>query len=208
MVSLFSFDDVGLRLGSTQILNKLNGQIPPEGVTCVVGNSGSGKTSLLRLLNRLEVPTTGVVRYRGEDLALVPATQVRRSIGMVFQRPALFEGTAVDNLRVGDPTLSDAEANDYLCKVGLPAEIGEREASLMSGGEAQRLCLARALTVKPQVLVLDEPTASLDAESVAVLESYLMKLARQGLPQVWVSHDPDQVDRIADHVLQIEEMQA
>lgn len=203
MASLFEFHDVGFSAGSVSILQNLNGTIPLSGVTVLRGPSGSGKTSLLRLLNGLEVPTTGYVSLDGVDLGDIAPQKLRRKVGMVFQRPAMFEGSVLDNLRVAKPQLDRSAALLALAGVGLDEAMADRAASLLSGGEGQRVCLARALLIEPEVLVLDEPTASLDQESVAVIETHLLGLARGGLPQVWVSHDPEQVERIADAVIEL-----
>lgn len=203
MVVLFKLQDVGLRIGSIQILDEITLEID-GGVTAIVGPSGSGKSSLLRLLNRFELPTGGVITFHGQELAEFEATELRRRVGMVFQRPALFAGTAATNLRVAAPALSDEEVSQALDQVGLGSDLADRPADRLSGGEAQRLCLARSLLVHPEVLLLDEPTASLDPESVTIIEDLLTVLAERGLPQIWVSHDSNQVDRIASTIIELQ----
>lgn len=203
MADLFTLQNIGLSIGNTQILDDVSMQIPDKGITALVGPSGSGKSSILRLLNRLEIPSSGSILFRGTNVSAVEPTLLRREVGMVFQRPAVFEGTFGDNLRIADSNLNNQGVSEALRTVGLDAELVDRDASNLSGGEAQRLCLARALLVSPKALLLDEPTAALDLESVVFIEQRLLALARQGLPQVWVSHDPRQVDRIADTVIEI-----
>ncbi len=203
MVVLFKLQDVELRIGAVQILDDITLEID-GGVTAIVGPSGSGKSSLLRLLNRLEVPSGGVIRFQGQNLADFEATKLRRRVGMVFQRPALFAGTAATNLRVAVPALSNEDVSQALRQVGLDPALADRPADRLSGGEAQRLCLARSLLVHPEVLLLDEPTASLDPESVTIIENLLATLTKEGLPQIWVSHDLDQVGRIAHTVIELE----
>ena len=171
------------------------------GVTAIVGPSGSGKTTLLRCCNRLDVPASGVVRFRGDDLGALDVLGLRRRVGMVFQRPIPFAGTCADNLRVADPALDDSAAAALLDRVGLDGGFVARDAREISGGEAQRLCLARALAVEPEVLLVDEPTASLDATSRAVIEGVVRDLAAAGVAVLWVSHDLDQVTRVADDVV-------
>lgn len=203
MADLFTLQNVDLRIGAVQILRDLSIQVPDQGITVLVGPSGAGKSSILRLLNRLEVPSAGTVFFRGKNLTEIEPTLLRREVGMVFQRPALLEGTLADNLRIADAELSSTGVIESLQQVGLDAALANRAASDLSGGEAQRLCLARALLVSPDVLLLDEPTAALDAESVTFIEQQLLIRARDGLPQIWVSHDPGQVERIADTVIEI-----
>jgi putative ABC transport system ATP-binding protein len=170
-------------------------------VTCVVGPSGAGKSSLLRLCNRLEVPTSGTVTLRGRDLADLDPLGLRRRVGMVFQRPTPFAGTVADNLRVAVPELTDAEAAAVLVRVGLAPAFLDRPAHELSGGEAQRMCLARTLTTGPEVLLMDEPTSSLDRDARTVLETLTRRLVTDGVSVLWVTHDLAQMRRLADEVL-------
>ena len=129
------------------------------------------------------MPTDGHVRFRGEDVGTLDPLALRRRVGMVFQRPTLFPGTVADNLAVARPELSEDEAGDALHRAGLDRSFLDRTADDLSGGEAQRACLARTLVTEPEVLLMDEPTSA---------------LAESGVPVLWVTHDPHQVDRIAD----------
>jgi len=196
--SVFSFDGVGVRLGANDVLTDIDLAVPSHGITVVVGASGSGKSTLTRLTNRLLDPTTGTVRLRGADVRSLDVLELRRAVGMVFQRPTLFEGTVRDNLAATH--VEDAAAHrELLASVGLDADFLERDGSTLSGGEAQRVCLARALLMRPQVLVADEPTSSLDHDSMLTLEQLARRLADGGVPVLWVTHDRAQVERIADH---------
>ncbi len=179
--------------------------MPDEGVTVVVGPSGSGKSTLLRLCNRLEAPTSGTVRFHGEDVAGLEPLRLRRRVGMVFQRPAPFGGSVRDNLRVADPGLSDGDAKDALARADLPGEFLDRPASELSGGEAQRVCLARTLVTAPAVLLMDEPTSSVDPRSRHALEDMTRALARSDVRIVWVTHDLAQARRLADYLLVLSE---
>jgi putative ABC transport system ATP-binding protein len=175
--------------------------IPAGGVTTVVGPSGSGKSTLLRLCNRLEAPTSGTVRFRGDDVTELDPRELRRRVGMVFQRPTPFAGTVRDNLRIARPDMTDEEAKAALEGADLTPALLERPAHELSGGEAQRLCLARTLVTRPEVLLMDEPTSSLDARSRRALEDMTRALADDGVPVVWVTHDLEQARRLADHVV-------
>jgi putative ABC transport system ATP-binding protein len=170
------------------------------GVTVLQGPSGSGKSTLLRLLNRLEAPDAGVVRYRGEDLAARDVLAHRREVGMVFQAPVLFPGTIADNLAVARPVDPPQE---LLERAGLAAAFLTREADTLSGGEAQRACLARALATRPRVLLMDEPTSALDPEATAVIEGLTRDLAADGIPVVLVSHDAAQAQRVGDRIVRL-----
>lgn len=197
----FSFEDVSVSFGDTSVLRNLNLQVPSHGITVVVGPSGSGKSTLVRLCDRLIDPTSGVVRFRGADLRGLDVLELRRKVGLVFQRPVVFAGTTSDNLSITGVT-DPGRHREVLAAVGLDGqEILHREAAALSGGEAQRLCLARTLLVEPEVLVTDEPTASLDHLSAESLEDLAKDAARTGTPVLWVTHDIAQMCRLADHAV-------
>jgi putative ABC transport system ATP-binding protein len=185
------------------VLDGVDAEIPTRGTTVLWGPSGAGKTTLLRLLNRLDVPDAGVVRYRGTPLDDLDPLALRREVGMVFQHPTPFAGTVRDNLHVAAPDADDDRLGPLLERVSLPQDLLGRDADTLSGGELQRMCLARSLVVEPRVLLLDEPTSALDAEPRRTFERTVADLARDGLTVVWVSHDGPQVERVADRVLEV-----
>jgi putative ABC transport system ATP-binding protein len=121
----------------------------------------------------------------------------------VFQRAPLFPGTVLDNFRVADADIEAGRVIHLLDHVGLSADLLPRDADTLSGGEAQRMCVARAMSTKPEVLLADEPTAALDFDARLVMEDLVRQLADEGLAVIWVSHDTDQLRRLADHVLAI-----
>ena len=167
---LFAFEAVGLVTDGRSRLVEVDLAIPDRAVTVVVGASGSGKSTLLRMLNRLEVPTTGVVRFRGQDLTTVDVRAHRRRVGMLFQRPTPFAGTVRQNLLVAREDLPTPTPAALLERVGLDDGFLDRPADRLSGGEAQRMCLARTLATRPEVLLADEATSSLDPEATRRLE--------------------------------------
>lgn len=202
---MFSFEDVVLDAAGARVLDGVTAEVAASGVTCVVGPSGSGKSTLLRLCNRLDVPTSGVVRFRGVDVGELEPLGHRRRVGMVFQQATPFPGTVRDNLLVGCPRGDDAVLAAALERSALPRSFLDRVADELSGGEAQRMCLARTLLTGPEVLLMDEPTSALDAAASAVLEELACGMAcDQGVPVLWVTHDQAQVDRIAEHRLVVE----
>ncbi len=196
---------VALRRGDRAVLQDVDLSVPGHGITVLVGPSGAGKPSLLRLMNRLEAPETGTVRVLGEDVATRDPLALRRQVGMVFQRPIPFAGSVRDNLRVAVPGAGDEELDDVLRRAGLDGTFLDREATRLSGGEAQRMCLARTLAAGPSVLLMDEPTSALDADAGSVVERTGRALADAGVPLVWVTHDRVQAARIADHVVRLAE---
>jgi len=188
-----------------RLLDDVSFAVGEGSVFVVVGPSGSGKSSLLRCLNRLSEPTHGNVTLDGVDVSRLPVRELRRRAGMVFQHPTLFPGTIADNVLYG-PLVRDALPEDpaafvrqQLELVGLPADWVEHPVDDLSGGEAQRVALARALANDPDVLLLDEPTAALDRGAAGRIEHLLLDLAaRTGLTYVWVTHDLDQARRVGD----------
>ena len=200
---LFAFDGVGLVTDGRPRLVDVDLTIADRAVTVVVGASGSGKSTLLRMLNRLEVPTTGTVRFRGRDLARVDVRAHRRRVGMLFQRPTPFAGTVRENLVVARRDLSDTDAATLLERVGLDDGFLDRSADRLSGGESQRMCLARTLATTPEVLLADEATSSLDPEATGRLEALVLALRDDGIPVIWVTQEPEQIDRIGDHAVRV-----
>ncbi len=198
---LFRLDRVTVRRGETFPLREVTLAIAAGRVTVILGPSGAGKSTLLRLLNRLTEPTTGTVALHEAELPSYDVLALRRRVGMLQQAPVLLEGSVLADLRVGRQTLTAGEAGELLARVGLSPEFVDRSTEGLSGGEAQRLCLARALAVGPEVLLLDEPTSALDSFAAASVEAVVRALVADGLSVVMVSHDLQQARRIADDVV-------
>jgi UDP-glucose/iron transport system ATP-binding protein len=198
---LFCFEQVAVAGVRRPRLDGATGTVPEDGITVLAGPSGSGKSTLLRCCNRLEIPTAGRVLLRGEDVADRDPLHLRRRVGMVFQRPAPFPGTVGDNLRVAEPDLGDDAAVRALESVGLDASFLARAATDLSGGETQRVCLARTLVTGPDVVLMDEVTSSVDPAARLGLETLARHLAETAVRVVWVTHDLAQLHRLADHVL-------
>ncbi|MCB1011483.1 MAG: ATP-binding cassette domain-containing protein [Microthrixaceae bacterium] len=198
MPPLFELLEVHLSRSGEPVLEAFDLEVPDDGVTVLTGPSGSGKSTILRLCNRLLVPDSGTVRFRGVDVSQGDPCVLRRSVGMVFQQPTVFEGSVLDNLRAAEELDSTAAA-DLLGDVALDASFLDRRARDLSGGEQQRLCLARTLATSPVALLVDEGTSALDRKATRVLEELVVDLARRGTPVLWVTHDLDQAARIADH---------
>jgi putative ABC transport system ATP-binding protein len=191
-----------------RLLDSVNFGIARAEVLAVIGPSGAGKSTLLRLLNRLDEPTGGIVLLDGQDYRLLPPQTLRRRVGMILQRAYLFPGTVAENVRFGpfqhEKTIGDPEIADLLEQVGLSG-YEDRDAATLSGGEAQRVAITRALANAPEVLLLDEPTSALDEGSKQSVELLLESLIRKrGLACVWVTHDEAQAGRMADSLLVME----
>jgi len=196
----FEFDRVTVVRAGRRVLDEVTARIPGAGITVVSGPSGAGKTTLLRLCNRLEVPDTGRVCYRGQPLDELDPLALRRRVGMVFQRPTPFPGTVADNLAVARPDAGTGELGTALERVALDPGLLGQEARTLSGGELQRMCLARTLVTQPETLLLDEPTSALDEKPKLVFEDTAGALAAQGITIIWVTHDDVQAGRVADRI--------
>ena len=160
---------------------------------------------MLRLVNRLDEPTQGTVFFQGRDYREVPPLSLRRSIGMIMQRAYLFPGTVAENIAFGPAqqkkVMPPDQIADLLAHVGLEG-YAARDALTLSGGEAQRVAITRALANQPEVLLLDEPTSALDEASRDGVQNLLASLIRErNLTCVWVTHSVEQARTMADRVL-------
>ncbi|HET7231895.1 MAG TPA: ATP-binding cassette domain-containing protein [Longimicrobium sp.] len=192
---LFTLRGVTQERGGTAILRELSLELPRTEIVALVGPSGAGKTSLLRLLNRLDDPAAGAVEFGGQPITSYPVGALRRRVGFVFQSASMFPGTVLDNLRIAADLGGTGAAADappvarVLAAVGLADDYAGREAGRLSGGEQQRVSIARALMTRPEVLLMDEPTSALDPEVAERLLATVVRLTReQGLSVVMVTH--------------------
>lgn len=195
----------GLRyaVGGVEILKGVDVQIPDGAITAVVGPSGAGKSTLLRTVNRLIEPTAGEVFLDGEPTVGMDPMELRRRVGMVFQLPALFGASVEEAILYGARLAGrDADAVRLLEMVGLDRSLAARGPESLSVGQQQRVSIARALALGPEVLLMDEPTSALDEAARLRVEDLVRDLNEQlGLTMVFVSHDLAQVGRVADQVL-------
>lgn len=209
--SLFALRGVTQERGGTMILRDVTLDLPRTAITALVGPSGAGKTSLLRLLNRLDDPAAGQVSFDGQPISGYPIGTLRRRVGFVFQTPAMFPGTVRDNLRTAVDlgaagSVSGAPpAERVLDAVGLSADYASREAESLSGGEKQRVSIARALMTGPEVLLLDEPTSALDPEVAERLLATIARLTREhGVSVVMVTHRLGEARHISTYTVMLE----
>ncbi|WP_407943405.1 ATP-binding cassette domain-containing protein [Marimonas lutisalis] len=192
-----SVRDLVLRFGNTIVLDGLNLDLGATGCTMIMGFNGSGKTLFLKLLHGLMQPTAGCVSWGGLQPAEVTARQA-----LVFQKPVLLRRSVAANLDfvLRSRGKDRARTGALLDHVGL-ARKADQPARLLSGGEAQRLALARALATDPEVLLLDEPTASLDPASVLAIEQIVSEARARGTRIIFVTHDMGQARRMADDIV-------
>ncbi|ACL70311.1 ABC transporter ATP-binding protein [Halothermothrix orenii] len=179
-------------------------------ITCILGKSGGGKTTLLKLLNNMLTPDSGLITYRGKDLNTYNPVFLRRSIPMLPQNPVVFPGSIRDNFRLVEeytekPPAPDSRYLDLLKMVGLNYKPGEN-ASNLSGGEKQRLALARIMLLKPDTLLLDEPSSALDSETERFIISMVVDYikARKGT-LVMVTHSSLIANKFAEKTIVVNE---
>jgi ABC-type multidrug transport system fused ATPase/permease subunit len=189
--------------GARVVLRDLSFDVRKGSVTALVGPSGAGKSTLLRCLNRLLVPTNGTVLLDGEDTAALEPCMLRRRVGLVAQTPVMLPGSVGENLAYGLDAASVDEVRlaRALTAAGLDTAFFERPAAELSGGERARVALARALTREPELLLLDEATAALDADVARHIAMTLRALARDGLGVVVATHDLAFAADVADRVV-------
>jgi putative ABC transport system ATP-binding protein len=202
---LFMLENVCLARAGRNVLTDLKLTVA-EGTTALVGPSGAGKSTLLRLLNRLADPDTGTIRYQGRDVRDYDVLELRREVALVPQLPALLPGTVTENINYG-PRLADRTCDTIqaLALAGLDPSFTERPAGQLSVGEQQRVMLARALALKPAVLLLDEPTAALDQKARDAVERTLLDLRHElSASLVIVTHDLAQAQRLGDRMIRLD----
>ncbi len=197
------------RRGEQIVLREVSLTINEGEIVVVMGPSGSGKSSLLRCLNRLEDPPEGCICLRGEDITSLPVIALRQRVGMIFQKTAPFPGTVGGNIAYGPglrgETLPRERITALIRLAALDADMIDRPAGELSGGQEQRLAIARALANEPEVLLLDEPTSALDPVATRTIEDTMRQLRDDlGLTLVWVSHSAEQARRVADRLILLE----
>ena len=189
--------------GEAEILRGVTFAVQAGEVFSVVGPSGAGKSTLLRTINRLLEPTAGNIFLDGAPIEEIDPLELRRRIGMVFQLPALFDDTVEDTVLYGVRlTGKRADVEHLLGLAGLAPSLASRNPQSLSVGQQQRVSIARALALEPEVLLMDEPTSALDQAARQRIEDLIGQLNKElGLTTVVVSHALDQVERIADRVV-------
>lgn len=190
------------------ILNIDHLEIPKERIICIIGESGSGKTTLLKLLNHLISPDEGQILFQNRPLPQWDPISLRRKVMMLSQSPVIFEGSIRDNLLIGfkfceKPPVGDAKIQEAIKIVRLNKDMS-LNASLLSGGEKQRLAMARVLLLEPNVFLLDEPSSALDEETAqSVMEQMVEEVKRLKKTMIMVTHSKALVQGFAEHIIEI-----
>lgn len=196
--------------GANVVLKDINFTVNKGDVTCIIGASGSGKSTILRCVNLLETPTSGDILYHGDSILTkgFKQTEYRVHVGMCFQSFNLFNNmTVLENCMIGQikvlkKTKEEAKRNAlvYLQKVGMAAYINARPDQI-SGGQKQRVAIARALAMEPEVLLFDEPTSALDPEMVGEVLNVMKQLAKEGMTMIVVTHEMGFARQVSNKVL-------
>jgi putative ABC transport system ATP-binding protein len=190
--------------GGTTILREISFRVMPGDILTIVGPSGTGKSTLLRMLNRLDEPTIGRILIDGVPARDIPVTELRRRIGMIFQRAAMLAGTVAQNVAYGPGLRGEGEVDvsGLLSRVGLDPSYADRDPQTLSEGEKQRVSIARTLANDPEAILMDEPTSALDPTATAMIEDLVGALHKESqLAIVFVTHDMSQAKRIGGRTL-------
>lgn len=204
-MAFLELEALGKAYGGVEVLHGISISLSRGEILGVIGPTGSGKTTLLRLVNLLEAPSSGNIRLEGlalNDLTEKEKLSARRRMAMVFQKPVMFKGSVQENVSYGLKIRGKKDqkiVRSALEAVNLSG-YESRDASCLSGGEMQRIALARALVLQPEILLLDEPTANLDPKSAAAIDRIVQSLVRQNTLVILATHNMLQCKRLASRV--------
>lgn len=187
------FRRVSYSIGDADILKEVTGSIPDGKITTLAGPSGAGKTTLLKLCNGLLSPTSGDIFIQGKHVNEYKPAELRRMAGIALQNAPMIKGTVYDNLalplKLAGKNLLEKDASAFLEDVGLDKSFLHRDSRNLSGGQRQKVSIARTLVNRPRILLLDEITASLDPASSKEIEELILKINRTyGVTMIWITH--------------------
>lgn len=199
-------DDVWLRRGDRQVLSAATVDVPRSCVTALIAPSGAGKSTLLRCMTRFVDIDRGSITLGGVPVGELPPRELRHRVGLVAQKPVMLEGTVAENVAYGlAGEQASAEAvRSALAAAGLATDFASRDARELSGGEQARVALARAIVRGPEILLLDEPTAALDAEVADQLGATFRSLSADGIGLCLAIHDLAFAERYADRIVHLD----
>ncbi|MEK4626990.1 MAG: phosphate ABC transporter ATP-binding protein [Solibacillus sp.] len=195
------FENVSFEVNNKKIIHHVTGTIHKGKITTLIGPSGAGKTTLLKMCNGLISTTSGTITVNGEAIEAIEPTKLRRHVGIALQAAPILKTSVYENLalprKLQQQSLSKEEALHFLKNVGLEEEFLMREASDLSGGQKQKLSIARTLVNQSEILLLDEITSALDPKSVREIEELIVQLNKQfRVTIIWITHNIEQAKRL------------
>jgi ABC-type phosphate transport system ATPase subunit len=208
-MNILKLKNVNKHIKSKKILNDITFSIPKGSIIALIGPSGSGKTTLLRCINRLIEIDKGAIIYKNQNITTIDPITLRKEIGFVHQESIMLAGSVYDNIAYGLQLQNNH--NDDLIKTamrhaGIDEKYLTQEASTLSGGEKKRVALARAIALKPKILLLDEPTSGVDPKKITTVEHNIISFTKiLGLTVLWVTHNIEQAKRVATHIANLKD---
>ncbi len=204
-MSILKLSNVSLKNTDKLILDNVSLDIKASESLAIIGASGCGKSSLLRLCANLTTPSTGIISYRNQTYTQINPTILRRKIGYCFQIPCLFGETVYDNLlfpfQIHAEKYDTQKVRQLFEQFELNPDLKNSSVTVLSGGEKQRIALIRSLLFLPEILLLDEITSALDHENTLIVERVLQNINAQGVSLVWVTHSLEQSQRVANRII-------
>jgi putative ABC transport system ATP-binding protein len=205
---ILEFNNVFYVREGKKIIKNFSLKVEQGDFISIMGSSGSGKSTFLKLCCHLISPTEGKIIFQGKDMLEYDPRSLRKSISYCFQIPLLFGDTVEDNLvfpyAIRDMVMDKLRVHELLAKFNLDNEILKEEIKNLSGGEKQRIALIRTLLFKPEIILLDEVTSSLDVDNTRIVESAVNSLNKEGTTVLWITHSPEQGRKYANKLLTIE----
>jgi ABC-type phosphate transport system ATPase subunit len=208
-MTILSIINLTKNLENNPILRNINLDVKKGEILSLVGPSGSGKSTLLRCINRLIEIDNGTIKYNNQDIKEINPIDLRRNIVLVHQESIMLAGSIYDNVSYG-PSLKGINdkknINKCIKESGLPLDFINKNALKLSGGEKKRVAIARALALKPEILLLDEPTSGVDPKNVQKVEKNIMEFSKKRkLTVLWVTHYIEQAKRVSDRIANLKE---
>ena len=207
-MSLLRFKNVNFHNDGTTILKNICVDIETGDFISIVGSSGSGKSTFLKLCCHLISPTSGNITFKDKSITEYNPVELRKIISYCFQTPYLFGDTVIENINFPFSIRnlkSDAKKiNELFSMFHIPADFLNKDVKTLSGGEKQRISLIRSLLFEPEILLLDEITSALDVNNAEIVENVIASLNKKGMTVLWITHNPEQSRKYANKLLTLE----
>lgn len=207
-MSLIEFINVSYKDDGKTILKNISLSVESGDFISVVGSSGSGKSTFLKLCSHLISPTDGIITFKGKNYTEYSPTELRKKILYCFQTPYLFGDTVMENINfpfhIRNVKPNYERINELFSMFKMTTDFLNKDVKNLSGGEKQRIALIRSLIFKPEILLLDEVTSALDVDNTRIVENVIASLNKEGITVLWVTHNPEQSRKYANKLLTIE----